>query len=334
MHAKVKFSIAGFGFMGQTHCGNLFKNPSAEITGIIDPYDPVERLSSIRGNLQTVTITADNIRNIPHYTSIEQALIQAEADAVIVALPTRLHTEVVMKCLEAGKHVFVEKPMAISENECRLMNKTASEKNLLLAIGHIVRATSLYRYLHDTVKSGHMGKLKLLRMTRETGQPSWGNWLDPEFLKASGGALFDIVSHDLDFARFCLGEPQKIAAVKELCGNFNKNLLTAILYFRDTQVVITGGFVQPSSYPFYCGFSAFFEKGSLQGDCNGMLKWAYPDGTVENIKLPECDPYYDEVDAFIKALTNNADTVVCSGTDAAGTIHLCCEIARHIEEMN
>ena len=76
MHAKVKFLIAGFGFMGQTHCGNLFKNPSAKITGIIDPYDPVERLSSIRGNLQTVTITADNIRNIPHYTSIEQALIQ------------------------------------------------------------------------------------------------------------------------------------------------------------------------------------------------------------------------------------------------------------------
>lgn len=334
MCEKVKVLIAGFGFMGQTHCGSLLKDPEAEVCGIIDPFDPAERLSSIKGNQQTVTITADDVRNIPHYTTLEEAFAKAQADAVVIALPTKFHTQAVMMALDAGMHVFVEKPFALSAEDCRMMTDSAAEKNLRLAVGYVVRSMAPYRYLHNTVKSGVMGKLKLLRLTRETGQPSWGNWSDPEFVKASGGALFDMLSHDFDFARYCLGEPEKITAVKELCGNFNGNLLTAVLDFGDGQAVVSGGFVQPSSYPFFSGFSAFFENGSLIGDCTGMLKAAGNDGRVETVELPGNDPYYDELRAFISSVKNGTDSIVCSGADAAKTIGVCCEVAKQIGEIN
>ena len=334
MSKKLKVLIAGFGFMGQTHCGSLLKDPDAEVCGIVDPFEPAERLSSIKGNQQTVTITADDVRDIPHYTSLEDAIASASCDAVVIALPTKFHTPAVISALNAGKHVFVEKPFALSVDECQMMTAAAAAGNLQLAVGYVVRSIAPYRYLHDVVKSGTMGKLKLLRLTRETGQPSWGNWSDPEFVKASGGALFDMLSHDFDFARYCFGEPEKITAVKELCGNFNGNLLTAVLEYGEGKAVVSGGFVQPSSYPFFSGFTAFFEQGTLIGDCTGMLKNAKNDGTLENIELPGNDPYYDELRAFISSVKSGTDSIICSGADAAKTIGVCCEVAKQIGEMN
>jgi len=335
MTDKVKVLIAGFGFMGQTHCGSLLKDPAADVAGIIDPFDPAERLSSIKGNQQTVTITADDIRDIPHYRTLDEALAVSDADAAVIALPTRFHTQAVLQCLRAGKDVFVEKPFALTVQECQEMVDTAAAAGKMLAVGYVVRSMGPYRYLHNTVKNGGMGKLKLLRLTRETGQPSWGNWQDPEFVKASGGALFDMLSHDFDFARYCLGEPEKVTAVKELCGNFNGNLLTAVLDFADGQAVISGGFVQPSSYPFYSGFSAFFEKGALIGDCTGMLKCADPEGNVENIELPVSDPYFDELTAFVEAVTKRKESsIICTGNDARNSIAVCCEVAGQMKEFD
>ena len=94
----VKFIVLGFGFMGQTHAGNILKHPDAELAAIVDPYSPMDRLATIRGNKNTVTITVNDVKEIPHYTTIEEAFQNVEADAVIIALPTLLHYPSVMSC--------------------------------------------------------------------------------------------------------------------------------------------------------------------------------------------------------------------------------------------
>jgi predicted dehydrogenase len=319
---KIRFIIAGFGFMGQTHCGTMLADPQAELAGIVDPFPPAERISSIKGNQNTVTITADDVKNIPHYTTLSDALKETSPDAVVVALPTRFHCQAVMECLEAGTHVFVEKPFALLPQECDMMTRKAAEKDKMLAVGYVVRCFPEYRFLYDTARSGRLGKLKLLRLTRETGMPSWGSWSDPEFFRASGGALFDMMSHDVDFARFCMGEPEKITSVPGLSGDFNGNLHYMLLEFNGAKAIIDGGFVMPSAYPFNCRYSAFFENGTIRWEIGKSVEEIAADGTVSTPDIPAVNPYAEELNAFINAVAGKG-SMVCTGEDAAKTIALC-----------
>ena len=108
---KIKVLVAGFGFMGQTHAGSLLKMPDVKLAGIIDPADLAERLTVITGNCATERITREELADIPHFRTLDEALENTDADAAIIALPTKLHHDAVIKCLDAGLHVFVENPL-------------------------------------------------------------------------------------------------------------------------------------------------------------------------------------------------------------------------------
>ena len=326
---RTKILVVGFGFMGQTHAGNLLKNPSAELAGIVDPFDPAERLASIKGNNNTVTITPADVISVPHYKTLEEALASTDADGAIVALPTKLHHRAVMACLKANLHVFVEKPFAISLKECQEMVACADEKNLCLAVGYVVRYMKEYTLLRETILSGRLGKLTFLKLSRITGIPDWGNWKDPEFIRASGGSLFDLVSHDLDFARFCAGEPLTVESVPDL-GRNHFAMISTVLRYKEFNVAVEGGFVTPSTYPFQRSFTAYFENGTLQtSDREGILMEYSPEG-IRELPFTEEDPYYREVDCFLHALQSGDRSAICLGSDALHSIECCTDIARQI----
>lgn len=328
---KCRFIVVGFGFMGQTHAGNILKNPRAELAAVIDPCSPVERLASIRGNKATVTLVPDDIKDIPHYTSIEEAFAKVQADAVIVALPTKLHFEYVTAALDAGFHVMVEKPFSISLEECIAMCSHAQKVKKLLCVGYVVRYMKEYRILKEYVEKKTLGKLLFMTMSRITGIPSWGNWSDPEFIKASGGALFDLVSHDVDFARYCLGEPKEILPDRIVSKKFNGNMISVLLQCEEADVEIKGGFVTPSSCPFRRNFTAYFEGGTLISDAQGDLKTVLPEGITEEV-FGDDNPYYTEVDNFITALETGDLSSVCTGEDATESIRCCSRIRDILEE--
>lgn len=326
---KIKVLVAGFGFMGQTHAGSLLKMPDVKLAGIIDPADLAERLTVITGNCATERITREELADIPHFSTLDEALENTDADAAIIALPTKLHHDAVIKCLDAGLHVFVEKPLAVSLAEGENMVKTADRNEKMLATGYVVRRMKEYMFLKETIGSGRLGKLQYLKMSRITGVPAWGNWSDPEFIRTSGGALFDLLSHDIDFACSCLGEPQRIESVKTP-GNPQSQMISAFLHFRDADVSVEGGFITPSTFPFSCTFTACFENGTLNRTTPGKVTEYQKNNTIEHDFLPD-NPYFTELENFINCLKNNTpDELFCSGSDAYNTILRCHEIARVI----
>ena len=327
---SVRFIVVGFGFMGQTHAGNILKHPGAELAAIVDPYPPTDRLATIRGNKNTVTITASDVKEIPHYPSMEEAFRKVKADAVIIALPTLLHYSSVMYCLEQGFHVMVEKPFAIKEEECRKMVQEAAKRERLLAVGYVVRCMKEYMILKNYIEEGTYGKPEFIMFSRITGVPAWGNWKDPEFIKASGGALFDLFSHDADITRFCLGEPSGILPDKIVSRKFNGNMVSAIFRYPTCDVRIDSGFVTPSPYPFNRHFSAFFEKGTLL--CEGTTLQFITQEGIKQIDLADDNPYYTELTNFITALESGDHSIVCTGADAAHSIACCNLIAKKLEE--
>ena len=325
---KTKVIVIGFGFMGQTHAGSLLKIPDAELTAIVDPVDPKERLQSITGNHATERVSPEMIGSICHFCNLDEALSAVHADAAIIALPTKLHHDSAIQCLKAGLHVMVEKPFAISLSECDRMVRTAEEMDKLLAVGYVVRWMKEYQFLKQTIESGRLGRLKYLKMSRITGVPNWGNWNDPEFIRASGGSLFDLVSHDIDFARFCLGEPGQIESVKNLGGSQFK-MISSVMRFRDADAQVEGGFVTPSGYPFSRTFAAYFENGTLVSSVPGKVKEYRKDETIEHDFQPD-NPYLTEVEDFIRAVRTGDVSRICTGNDARRTIQCCTRIAEEI----
>lgn len=328
---KCRFIVVGFGFMGQTHAGNILKNSRGELAAIVDPFSPVERLASIRGNKATVSLVPEDVKDIPHYTTMEEAFAKVKADAVIVALPTKLHFEYVMAALKAGFHVMVEKPFSISLEECLKMCECAGEMKKLLCVGYVVRYMKEYRILKECVEKKTLGELLFMTMSRITGMPNWGNWKDPEFIKASGGALFDLVSHDVDFARYCLGEPREILPDAIVSRQFNGNMVSALFRCPVADVQIEGGFVSPSTFPFRRNFTAYFENGTLISDAQGDLKTILPEGITTEV-FGDDDPYYTEVDHFITAVETGDLSGVCTGEDATESIRCCSRIREILEK--
>ena len=127
-------------------------------------------------------------------------------DAVVVATPNSLHCEQSLHALAAGKHVLVEKPMAISVADAETMIAAASAAGRTLAVGHMWRYRDEVVSLRDRIRSGELG-----RVVRTHGygvHAGWGpsGWFTDRVL-AGGGALIDMGIHAIDTARFLLDDP-------------------------------------------------------------------------------------------------------------------------------
>jgi predicted dehydrogenase len=127
-------------------------------------------------------------------------------DAVVIATPNALHAPQAIACLEAGKHVLVEKPMARTLGEAETMREAAAASGARLMVAHCWRFHADVLALRARVAAGELGEIV---KTRGYGvHAGWGpsGWFtDPEL--AGGGALLDMGVHAIDTARFLLGDP-------------------------------------------------------------------------------------------------------------------------------
>ena len=328
----VKTAIVGFGFMGQTHAGTLFQLPDTEITGVIDLKSPVEQLNSIRGNNDTVTLSPEAAEQLPWFRSWEEFIDKAGApDAVIVALPTKFHCSAVVKALESNCHVMVEKPFATTMPEAEKMIAAAREHNKLLAVGYVVRCMPEYLHLAEALQSGRLGKTHFLEMRRFAGIPGWGSWLDPETVRHSGGTLFDLLSHDLDFVTHTLGEPESITPCRRGRKDFRGDWLSLELKYPDFDVLIESAFLPPVSYPFHRSFQALFEEGSIySGQWNKSFECRGKE--VKEVLLEETSPYFTEVANFIDSVRKGRLEGICSGEEALITTRHCDRIRHELGE--
>ena len=226
---------------------------------------------------------------------------------------------------------MVEKPFATSVEEAEKMLNSARKNDRLLAVGYVVRCMPEYLHLAETLRTERLGKVHFLEMRRFAGIPGWGSWLDPEMVRHSGGTLFDLLSHDLDFVTHTLGEPEAILPRRRGRKEFMGDWLSIDLQYKGFDVVVESAFIPPVSYPFHRSFQAFFENGSLySGEWNKVAECSGKE--VKNIRLPETSPYFTEVANFINSVKQGKLQGICSGDDALITTRHCAEIRHALQE--
>jgi len=193
MNVPLRIGIAGIGRMGQRHALNLaHRTLGAELVAACSP---------VAGELEW----ARDKLGVKHlYGDYKDLLAHPELDAVFLVTPTTLHADQIIQGLQAGKHVFSEKPLALNIPDClRVEQEAAKHPKQKVMIGFVRRFDPSYRDAYEKVSSGLIGRPFLVRsQTADQNDPS-GFFV--RFAPTSGGAMLDMSVHDIDVARWFLG---------------------------------------------------------------------------------------------------------------------------------
>jgi predicted dehydrogenase len=149
------------------------------------------------------------------YIDYSDLIERGDVDAVAVCVPPALHVAVARAALEAGKHVFIEKPLALRLTECDLLLESAdAHVALKVMVGFNLRWHRLVRAAREIIRRGELGEIKLVSTTFTSGVRLGEDFADwRRHKETGGGALFELGVHHFDLLRFLLGcEVEEVSA--------------------------------------------------------------------------------------------------------------------------
>jgi predicted dehydrogenase len=165
----VRIGTVGIGFMGMTHYIACKKVHGGKVTAICTrsekklqgDWRDIQGNFGLRGQME-------DLSEVRKYQEIDRLLADPGIDLVDICLPTQYHKEVTLKALRAGKHVLLEKPIAIRLSEADEMVATAREMGRHFMVAHVVPFVPEYAFARQAVESGEYGPLLGARFKRTT----------------------------------------------------------------------------------------------------------------------------------------------------------------------
>lgn len=196
----LRVGIAGLGRLGKRHAEQLARNtPGARLVAACSPV--AEELDWARDALGVPRLYAD----------YAELLADPEIDAVVLVTPTTLHADQTSAALRAGKHVLVEKPLSLDVATCEAVEAVAREyPDQVAMVGFVRRFDPSYARAKAAIDAGQLGRPFLVRsQTCDQNDPA-GFFV--RFAPSSGGIFMDCSVHDIDLARWMLGNPKAVRA--------------------------------------------------------------------------------------------------------------------------
>jgi predicted dehydrogenase len=256
-------------------------------------------------------------------------------DLVDLCLPPNLHCEAAIAALRAGKHVFVEKPMALAAADCDKMVKAAEKAGKQILVGHVLPLLPEYAFARKAIAGGKYGKLLGGHFQRVISDPLWlKDFYDPAKV---GGPLVDLHVHDAHFIRLLFGMPTAVTSQGRLRDNVVEYCVTQF-QFADPSLVVSSasGVINQQGRSFTHGFEIHLEKATLYFDlavlAGGKLQITPltlldSKGRAEQPALPSGDPMLMAFEAEIKevaqSLASGRPSPLLSGELARDAIVLC-----------
>ncbi len=327
--------VVGFGFMGITHTINILNNKNLELLAIVDKNTGfIEKaLINKTGNISTGNLESESLRNIKKYSDLDSCLKKEKPDALIICVPTSSHYEITRQALLNNVHVFLEKPICQDISQAEELIGLAQQKDRVFMIGHVVRFMPPYQQLKEWVDTREFGDLIFLSLHRFSGKPAWGQWIDKSVADTSGGALFDLLIHDIDFANYISGVPDSIEC-SYLPGSLSKHdYINSFWTYRrrNLNISIEGGNRFHINLPFHTGYLAQFEKASVMfSSLRENVICIADDKNMEELITDSLSAgYNNELEYFINCLEMDRQPDICLPESSLEAIKLC---YKHIEK--
>jgi predicted dehydrogenase len=318
----MRVAVLGLGFMGSTHLKALRSVAGAELVAI---YSGDERklagdLSGVHGNLGGPGERLD-FEGVARYRAIEGLLADSRVEAVDLCLPTDLHAPVAIAALRAGKHVLVEKPMALDGKSAESMIAEAAKADRVLMAAQVLRFFPMYEALQKALRG--LGPVRSAVFRRRCGAPGWSAWLaDPA---RSGGGVFDLLIHDADMALHLFGPPEAVSATGYEALAAGIDVIAATLHYpAGIGVSITGGWHHPRSFPFSMEYTVVGDNGTVEySSAVGTGPVLYrASGESELLPLAEKDGYAAEIEYFLECCRTGRQPDLCPPHESAQAVAL------------
>ncbi len=199
----VRFALAGFGAWGRHHAKSIFENPDAQLVAISAPSE-ASRAEAAQ-LYPRAQVFADSL----------EMIAQAEFDIIDIATPSYTHREIALAAMEKGKHVLLEKPMAITLEDCKAIVAGAERYNVRLAVGHELRLSSQWGEIKNIIRRGTIGdpQYVLVELSRKPYRLGAGGWRYDQ--SRVGSWVLEEPIHFFDLARWYLedsGDPVELYA--------------------------------------------------------------------------------------------------------------------------
>ena len=227
MSAKmIRVGVIGCGYWGPNLVRNLNQTADCEVAIVCDASEA--RLRHMKRIYP----------GIPGTVRMEDVLENPAVDAVIVATPVRFHFQMAKACLEAGKHVFIEKPMARTVAECEELIALSETRGLVLMVGHTFMFSPAVNRMKEIVDSGDIGKIRYITTQR----------LNLGLFQKDINVAWDLAPHDLSIVLHLLEETPLSVACQGSChvARNIEDVTTMYLTFRhDCCAMVQNSWLDP-----------------------------------------------------------------------------------------
>ncbi|MHB8627036.1 MAG: Gfo/Idh/MocA family oxidoreductase [Aggregatilineales bacterium] len=265
MFDRVRVCLIGAGRAGKVHADTLTKHLAiGTLVALVDTVPGALESASERLGVQN------------RFPTLETALEWGQFDAVVITTPTFTHKPLAVMAAEAGKHIFLEKPMALNLAESDAIIEAADQHGVFLQLGFMRRFDPEFAAAFERIQNGEIGQPMLIKsLTHGPGlPPAWAR-----DLKTSNGMLAEVNSHDWDCTRWLMGSnPQRVyVEIANFKGpthhidtpNFYDNVLVNIRFENGGLGSISG--VCPCEYGYDARVEIIGERGIMQiGDIRGQ----------------------------------------------------------------
>jgi myo-inositol 2-dehydrogenase/D-chiro-inositol 1-dehydrogenase len=226
----VRIAVLGCGRIGRMHADNIAAHPRASLAGVFDVHEPSS--AEVAGK-----------HKVAKYDSADAVFTSPDVDAVLIATSTPTHVDYIEKGVKAGKAILCEKPIDLSLDRVNALKGRITGTTVPIMLGFVRRFDKGHAGARQALLSGEIGDLYQVTITsRDPGMaPS-------SYIEVSGGIFRDMTIHDLDMARFMLGEEVETVtatgsrlidpALMERCNDYDLVVVTLTTKNRK-QVIIT-----------------------------------------------------------------------------------------------
>lgn len=311
--------IVGLGFMGRTHLAAYrAANAAGHANRLVAVCDSDAQrrqgIAAAAGNLKT---GADVERmfdptQVRAYANAEELFADREVELVSICTQTPTHVELALAALAAGKHVLLEKPVALTSADAERLTRAAAMSKGLCMPAMCIRFWPAWSWVKRAIDERRYGAVRSAVFRRLGTAPQWapGFYGDP---KQSGGALFDLHVHDADFVRFCFGEAQSVTSAGSL------EHVTTLYRFANgpAHVVAEGGWDHTPGFAFKMAYTVVFERATADyefGRANELL--LAQNGKSEPVALEALNGYDGEVRHLLAAIESGSRELDATMNDA------------------
>ena len=256
------------------------------------------------------------------YTDVEEMLAKENLDFVDICLPTFLHKNAVIKALEYGVNVLVEKPMAMNSEEAQEMLEAEKRSGKRLMVGHCVRFNRSNVALRQAIKDGTYGKLICADFARLSPVPVWRIDKGGPNKGRLDGVILDMHIHDVDYVQSVFGIPKAISSVASQNNFTYCDSVSTTFFYEDSHVHIRGDWGLPQSFPFTTSFRVNLEGAAFVGGDDELVM--HRDTGKSQIICPhdEQSGIFYEIAYFVDILLHDKENTLNPPKQSLDTVRL------------